>query len=73
MMLNHSNQLDEIYIQNCIVGILQNNPVSIKYTINEKIIHEQIDNCIALIEKKRKGPDELSTKYLKLFETFIKC
>ena len=42
LFLLHSNSINKSYIQECLVGILQNNPVSIEATINQEKINEQI-------------------------------
>ena len=72
LFLKHSNQINQNYIQDCLVGILQNNPKSIELTINEEIIVSLIEACFAEI-RRIKGGEYLTTKYLKLFSTFIKC
>lgn len=42
LFLEHSNNINKPFIQECLVNILQNNPNSIKAMINEKIINELI-------------------------------
>jgi len=69
LFLEHSNNINRSYIQECLVCILQNNPVSIEATINEKKIDELIQSFFT--EAKREN--FLTTKYLRLFSTFIKC
>ena len=72
LFLEHSNNINRPYIQECLVGILQNNPNSIEATINREKIKEQIKSFFN--EAKHQAPDAfLTTKYLKLFETFIIC
>lgn len=53
------------------MGILQNNPQAIEATITERKIIDLIDRFY--VEASRKGSPELTTKYLRLFSTFIKC
>lgn len=53
------------------VGILQNNPKAIEATITEKKIDDLI-KCFYL-EATRNRSGDLTTKYLRLFSTFIKC
>ena len=38
LIVEQSNCINQSYIQFCILGILQNNPISIEFTINEKTI-----------------------------------
>lgn len=44
MFLKHSNTVNKSYIQECLVGILRDNPLAIRATINEEKIKELIDN-----------------------------
>ena len=53
------------------MGILQNNPLAIEATINEKKILDLIKRFYE--EAKNKNNPELTTKYIRLFSTFIKC
>ena len=72
LFLEHSNNINKSFIQECLVGILQNNPVSIEATIGK----ENIQMLIKCFFEEAKGIDkktELTTKYLRLFSTFIKC
>lgn len=72
LFLEHSNNINRSYIQECLVGILQNNPVSIEATINEDKIVTLINSFFN--EAKKQAPDApLTTKYLRLFSTFIVC
>ena len=70
IFLEHSNNINRPYIQECLVGILQNNPVSIEATINEEKIIKLINSFFT---EARKSSASLTTKYLRLFSTFIKC
>lgn len=69
LFLEHSNNINRSYIQECLVCILQNNPLSIEATINKDKINELISSFFS--EAKRET--FLTTKYLRLFSTFIKC
>ena len=71
LFLEHSKNINREYIQECLVGILQNNPQAIEATINEAKIIDLIQRFY--IEADRKGAAELTTKYLRLFSTFIRC
>ena len=56
------------------MGILQNNPKSIELTITEEKIIGLIEAFLAEARDLEKNPGEpLTTKYLRLFSTFIKC
>ena len=70
IFLEHSNNINRSYIQECLVGILNNNPVSIEATINEEKIMKLINSFFI---EGRKSSASLTTKYLRLFSTFIKC
>ena len=56
----------------CILGMLDNNPVSIKYPINEKTI---VNLVFKFFEEAKKLDEktELPVKYLTLFSTLIRC
>ena len=53
------------------MGILQNNPKAIEATITEKEIDDLIKCFYAEAARMRGG--DLTTKYLRLFSTFINC
>ena len=72
LFLEHSNSINRNFIQECLVGILENNPVSIEATINNEKI-KMLIKCFFEEAKSLSENDELTTKYLKLFSTFIKC
>lgn len=72
LFLEHSNHINRSYIQECLVGILQNNPVSIEATINEQKIEQLIESFFSEA-KKQTSDTPLTTKYLRLFSTFIVC
>jgi hypothetical protein len=42
LFLEHSKNINREYIQDCLVGILQNNPLAIEATINESKIIDLI-------------------------------
>lgn len=46
MLLQHSNNVNKSFIQECIVGILQNNSDAIMATINEDKIKNLINNFL---------------------------
>ena len=71
LFLEHSKNINREYIQECLVGILQNNPLAIEATINEGKIIDLIRRFYE--EAGNKNSPELTTKYLRLFSTFIKC
>ena len=71
LFLEHSKNINREYIQLCLVGILQNNPEAIEATINEEKILSLIHRFYE--EASNKNNPELTTKYLRLFSTFIKC
>ena len=71
LFLKHSKNINREYIQECLVGILQNNPTAIEATITEKEIDDLIKCFYAEAARTRGG--ELTTKYLRLFSTFINC
>lgn len=71
LFLEHSNAINREYIQECLVGILQNNPKAIEATITEKKIDDLIECFKKEAQRMRTG--DLTTKYLRLFSTFIKC
>lgn len=74
LFLEHSNGANKNYIQECLVGILQNNPKSIELTITEEKIVGLIETFLAEAREIEKQPNEhMTTKYLRLFSTFIKC
>ena len=50
---------------------MQNNPKAIEATINPEKIKDLIKRFYEEAKKNRTG--ELTTKYLRLFSTFIKC
>ena len=50
---------------------MQNNPVSIEYTIDEQKIEELIESFLSEARATKNG--YLTTKYIRLFSTFIKC
>lgn len=58
-------------MQECLVGILQNNAVSIELTIEERKINTLIESFFTEALEMKSG--QLTTKYLRLFSTFIKC
>lgn len=72
LFLEHSNKINRSFIQECLVGILQNNPVSIEATITKDKIN-MIIKCFFEEAKALSENEELTTKYLRLFSTFIKC
>ena len=51
IFLEHSNNINKSYIQECLVCILQNNPLSIEATINKDKITKLIKSFF--IEAKR--------------------
>jgi hypothetical protein len=71
VFLEHGNNINKPYIQECLVGILQNNPKCIEATINEQKILKLIDSFFSEIKGVQER--EFPTKYLRLFSTFIKC
>ena len=71
LFLEHLKNINREYIQSCLVGILQNNPEAIEATITEAKIVDLIQRFYE--EAKDKNNPELTTKYLRLFSTFIKC
>jgi len=56
----------------CILGMLDNNPVSIKYTINERTIMDLVFKFFEEV-KNIDERTELPVKYLTLFSTLIRC
>ncbi len=72
LFLKHSNNINQPYIQECLVGILQNNPESIEATINKQKINELIQSFFKEAEVVS-ADTFLTTKYLRLFSTFIVC
>lgn len=72
LFLKHSKNINREYIQECLVGILQNNPDSIELTINKDKIITLIESFFKEAANLRSG-EELTTKYVRLFSTFIKC
>ncbi len=75
LFLSHSKKINKSFIQETLVCILQNNPVSIQHTIDEQKILELIESFFAearpIVENQ--SEEFLTTKYLRLFSTFIKC
>jgi pseudouridine-5'-phosphate glycosidase len=71
LFLEHSNNVNKSYIQECLVGILHSNPVAIQATIDETKIKSLIYNFFKEAKENRRG--SLTTKYLRLFSTFIRC
>ena len=55
------------------MGILQNNPQAIEATINKDKILDLIKRFYEEAGNKSNPNPELTTKYLRLFSTFIKC
>ena len=72
VFLKHSKTINREYIQECLVGILQNNPKAIETTITPQEIEDLI-KCFYLEAQNMRSGGELTTKYLRLFSTFIKC
>ena len=72
LFLEHSNNINQPFIQECLVCILQNNPVSIEATIDQEKI-KMLIRCFFDEAKSLSFEDELTTKYLRLFSTFIRC
>jgi hypothetical protein len=72
LFLEHSNNINQSYIQECLVGILQNNPKSILATIDEKKIDKLISSFFKQAEQVS-AETFLTTKFLRLFSTFIVC
>lgn len=70
LFLQQSNHINKPFIQECLVNILQNNPVSIRAMITEAIIDELINYFFA--EAAEGGEGDLTTKHLRLFSTFIR-
>jgi len=76
LFLSHSKKINRSFIQETLVCILENNPVSIEQTIDDLKIEELIESFF--IEAKHivdnpASEEFLTTKYLRLFSTFIKC
>lgn len=71
LFLEHLKNINREYIQSCLVGILQNNPRAIEATINKDKIIDLIKRFYE--EASNKNSPQLTTKYLRLFSTFIKC
>lgn len=67
-IMEHSYQINQSCIQECLVGILENNSVAIRETITEKTITTLVEMFVK--EAKEKGPQ---VKYLRLLSAFIKC
>lgn len=65
-----SNNINKPFIQECLVNILQNNPVSIRAMITDSIIEELINYFFT--EAAENGEGDLTTKHLRLFSTFIR-
>jgi hypothetical protein len=73
LFLQQSNNINKSFIQECLVNILQNNPVSIRAMITEKIIDELINYFFEeAAQQGEKGEKDLTTKHLRLFSTFIR-
>jgi hypothetical protein len=76
LFLQQSNNINKSFIQECLVNILQNNPVSIRAMITEKIIDELInyffEEAAQQGETAKQGEGDLTTKHLRLFSTFIR-
>ena len=70
MFLQQSNNINRFFIQECLVNILQNNPVSIRAMITEATIDDLINRFFE--EAGHQAEGDLTTKYLRLFSTFIK-
>lgn len=70
LFLQQSNTINRPFIQECLVNILQNNPVSIRAMITEPIIDELIG--FFFDEAAQQGEGDLTTKHLRLFSTFIR-
>ena len=66
--MDHSYKINKSVIQECLVGILQNNRISIEETINDMKIEDLVFQFKE--EAKVSGPN---IKYLKLLSAFIKC
>ena len=70
LFLQQSNNINKPFIQECLVIILQNNPVSIRAMITEKTIDELINYFFEEAAQPSEG--DLTTKHLRLFSTFIR-
>ena len=68
-VMEHSNAINRNYIQMCILGMLQNNPLSIRLTIQENTII----NLIHRFFEEANRLSEIPIKYMQLFSTFMKC
>lgn len=68
LIMDHSYKISKSCIQACLVGILQDNSISIAETIND----EKIQDLVYMFkdDAKRNSPH---TKFLKLLSAFIKC
>lgn len=68
LIMKHSYKINKSCIQECLVGILQNNSISIEETIDDAKIQDLVD--MFKDDAKRNGPH---TKFLRLLSAFIKC
>jgi len=68
LIMDHSYKIDKTCIQECLVGILQENSISIEETINDDKIRDLV--YMFKDDAKRNGPQ---IKFLRLLSAFIKC
>lgn len=72
LFIEHSNRINKTFIQECLVAILKNNPVSIKWMINADTINSQIASFFQEATEACAKRQDMPTKHLRLFSTFIR-